>query len=78
MHLPIIINQGGNKLSKQNHATAVDLKEPQLVIFKLLSFLKQNPPKEIQHAPIIEQLQWAINNWSPLPLKNLSSICNND
>ena len=78
MHLPIIINQDGNKLSKQNHATAVDLKEPQLVIFKLLSFLKQNPPKEIQHAPIIQQLQWAINNWSPLPLKNLSSICNND
>jgi len=78
MHLPIIIDQDGNKLSKQNHATAVDLKQPQIVIFKLLSLLKQNPPKEIYIAPVKEQLEWAIDNWNPLPLKNLSCICNND
>ena len=78
MHVPVIIDEDGYKLSKQTRATAVDLKNPQAVIFKLLALLKQNPPGELQHAPPPELLTWAIKNWNPALLKNVQAICKSD
>ena len=74
MHVPVIIDEQGYKLSKQTHATAVDLKKPHAVIFKLLSLLKQNPPDELQHAPPTELLSWAIEHWNPGMLINCRTI----
>lgn len=70
MHVPIIVDEQGYKLSKQTQATAVDLKSPQRVIFELLTLLKQNPPIELQQAPAAELLDWAIEHWNPELLKN--------
>jgi glutamyl-Q tRNA(Asp) synthetase len=75
MHVPIIIDEQGYKLSKQTRATAVDLKKPHTVIFELLNLLKQNPPGELQHAPLTELLSWSIENWNPNLLKNCRAIC---
>jgi glutamyl-Q tRNA(Asp) synthetase len=75
MHVPIIIDEQGYKLSKQTRATAVDLNKPHTIIFELLALLKQNPPSELQHAPSTELLGWAIENWNPAMLKNLRAIC---
>ena len=75
MHVPVIIDEQGYKLSKQTRATAVDLKKPHAVIFELLTLLKQNPPSELQHAPSTELLSWAIEHWNPAMLKNLTAIC---
>lgn len=75
MHVPVIIDGQGYKLSKQTHATAVDLKHPQKVIFELLTLLKQNPPCELQYASLNESLEWAIDHWNPEPLKNCRAIC---
>ena len=75
MHVPIIIDEQGCKLSKQTRATAVDLKKPHTVIFELLNLLKQNPPGELQFAPITELLSWSIENWNPNLLKNCRAIC---
>jgi len=75
MHVPVIIDEQGYKLSKQTRATAVDLKKPHAVIFELLDLLKQNPPRELQHAPSTELLGWAIEHWNPAMLKNLRAIC---
>jgi glutamyl-Q tRNA(Asp) synthetase len=74
MHVPVIIDEQGYKLSKQTRATAVDLKTPYSVIFALLTLLKQNPPCELQHAPVAEILNWAIDHWDPAPLKNSVAI----
>ena len=74
MHVPVIIDEHGYKLSKQTRATAVDLKTPHNVIFGLLDLLKQNPPRELQHAPSTEQLDWAIDHWNPGLLKNSRAI----
>ncbi|MDD5275364.1 MAG: tRNA glutamyl-Q(34) synthetase GluQRS [Methylovulum sp.] len=74
MHLPIIVDHHGYKLSKQTKATAVDLAAPHHVIFTLLRLLKQNPPAELQQAPVTDQLTWAIAHWNPATLKNLQSI----
>jgi glutamyl-Q tRNA(Asp) synthetase len=78
MHVPVIIDDDGYKLSKQTLATAVDLKSPQAVIFKLLTLLKQNPPGELQRAPATELLAWAVENWNPALLKNVQAICKSD
>jgi len=75
MHVPVIIDEQGYKLSKQTRATAVDLKKPHAVIFELLTLLRQNPPSELQHAPSNELLGWAIEHWNPALLKNCRTIC---
>ena len=75
MHVPVIIDEQGYKLSKQTRATAVDLEKPRAVIFELLTLLKQNPPSELQHAPSTELLSWAIEHWNPALLKNCRTIC---
>ncbi len=75
MHVPVIIDEQGHKLSKQNRATAVDLKHPHAVIFELLTLLKQNPPSELQHASLNEMLGWGIEHWNPTQLKNCHAIC---
>lgn len=69
MHVPVIIDDQGFKLSKQTNAQAVDLKSPTPVIFKLLHLLKQQPPLGLQHAPKAELLDWAIAHWEPAALK---------
>ncbi|MEI7993283.1 MAG: tRNA glutamyl-Q(34) synthetase GluQRS [Methylococcaceae bacterium] len=75
MHVPVIIDEQGYKLSKQTLATAVDIKKPHTVIFELLNLLKQNPPGELQFAPLTELLSWSIENWNPNLLKNCRAIC---
>ena len=78
MHVPVITDESGYKLSKQTLATAVDVKNPQTVIFKLLALLKQNPPIELLYASLTELLAWAIEHWNPSVLKNFHTICEAD
>lgn len=75
MHAPVIVDEHGYKLSKQTRAAAVDLKNPQATVFRLLILLRQNPPDELQHAPSTELLDWAIEHWNPALLKNSQAIC---
>ena len=74
MHVPVIVDEQGYKLSKQTQATAVDLSSPHRVIFELLGLLKQNPPAELQQAPVTELLSWAIAHWNPTLLKNAHAV----
>lgn len=74
MHVPVIVDEQGYKLSKQTQAMAVDLTAPHRVIFELLGLLKQNPPVELQQAPVTEQLSWAIGHWNPDFLKNVHAV----
>ncbi|WP_081917875.1 tRNA glutamyl-Q(34) synthetase GluQRS [Methylobacter sp. BBA5.1] len=74
MHVPIIIDTQGYKLSKQTLAQAVDLKAPHKLIFELLTLLKQQPPDELKGVEAIELLDWAIAHWDPTPLEKLRAI----
>ncbi|MEY3107373.1 MAG: hypothetical protein RIT35_1551 [Pseudomonadota bacterium] len=74
MHVPVIIDEQGYKLSKQTLATAVDLKNPSKIIYEVLTLLKQNPPTELQQAPVTEMLNWGIKHWDPILLKSCRSI----
>lgn len=63
MHLPVVTNAAGEKLSKQTNAAAIDLKQalPQLV--EALRFLGQNPPPELLQGKIADFWLWSQQNW---------------
>lgn len=74
LHLPLIVDQQGHKLSKQTLAAPVDTRNPSTIIWKLLALLKQSPPTKLQNAPVTEQLQWAITHWQPQALQKIRAI----
>jgi glutamyl-Q tRNA(Asp) synthetase len=68
LHLPVAVTETGKKLSKQNHATAVSLQNPQQTLISVLQFL-QLPITAMVREDLLSQrvdaiLQWAILNWS--------------
>ncbi|MEI7840981.1 MAG: tRNA glutamyl-Q(34) synthetase GluQRS [Methylococcaceae bacterium] len=74
LHVPILMDVDGFKLSKQTLATAVDLTAPNRVLFQLLDWLQQNPPMELQNENVDEILKWAIKNWNVARLKSVKFI----
>lgn len=51
-HLPVIVNSQGQKLSKQNHAPALDTSQATALLFMALQALQQNPdPRWLQEKP---------------------------
>lgn len=74
MHLPVLVDSHGNKLSKQTLARPVDDSHPSDTLFLLLQLLRQEPPLSLRKAPVNEQLAWAIAHWSPKTLKKIRII----
>ncbi|MDO9310616.1 MAG: glutamate--tRNA ligase family protein, partial [Nitrosomonas sp.] len=64
MHLPVVTNARGEKLSKQTNAASITISNalPQLV--DAVHFLGQQPPPEILEGNISSFWQWAQQNWS--------------
>jgi glutamyl-Q tRNA(Asp) synthetase len=63
LHLPLAMDINGNKLSKQNHATAIDPNTPKPTLIKAMQFLGFNFPKEIAGGQIDEIIDWGTKNW---------------
>ena len=75
MHVPLITDRHGNKLSKQTFAQEVDKSRPRHVLFKLLELLWQSPPSELADCSLHDILDWGIAHWKPALLKNIDTIC---
>ncbi len=65
MHLPIVTNAQGEKLSKQTHAPPIDMSNVMPQMIAALQFLGQNPPKALVNEDLTIFWQWAISNWQP-------------
>ena len=63
MHLPVVINAQGQKLSKQTLATPLDPHDVLVQLSDAVRFLGQNPPKEITQGNVDAFWQWATQNW---------------
>ena len=74
MHIPVIVDQHGIKLSKQTHAEAVSAKHPEKTLWLLLNLLRQQPPETLQQASAREILSWGIEHWKPEKLKKIRAI----
>ena len=71
LHLPLVVTQEGQKLSKQNLAPALadNTHAIRQQLFKALQLLDQSPPAELANATVSEQLAWAIEHWQVAKLK---------
>jgi glutamyl-Q tRNA(Asp) synthetase len=70
-HLPIAVNERGEKLSKQTGAVPLDPKLSRQTVFAALRFLGMQPDSEMRHAPAPEQLAWACTAWDPSRLSGV-------
>ncbi|WP_299686891.1 tRNA glutamyl-Q(34) synthetase GluQRS [uncultured Vibrio sp.] len=64
LHLPLATDALGNKLSKQNHATAIDLDNPKPTLLGAMRFLGFDIPQVISEASMDEILLWGCQQWS--------------
>lgn len=67
LHLPLIVNAAGQKLSKQNLAPALPVADAAVrpLLHAALVALDQKPPVTLRMATVQEQLAWAIHHWQP-------------
>jgi glutamyl-Q tRNA(Asp) synthetase len=63
-HLPVALNDSGQKLSKQNLARALDPERRQQLLWQALQFLGQQPPQELRNADLESIWGWAFAHWS--------------
>jgi len=67
-HLPLIVHNNGDKLSKQTGAKSIGNTVDIPLIIDCLRFLGLHPPAELIHDPLSKIWQWAIKNWQINPL----------
>lgn len=63
LHLPIVVNHLGQKLSKQTFAEPVPNHHPSTYLWACLDALGQQPPSIMQSAPADELVHWGIEHW---------------
>jgi glutamyl-Q tRNA(Asp) synthetase len=73
-HVPLAVQANGQKLSKQNHAKAIDHKEASRNLWRGLEFLGQNPPAGLAGASTGEILDWGLHHWRRDEIKGLSHL----
>lgn len=64
-HLPVAVDQRGDKLSKQTHAPPLNDRQPGGEMWEALRFLGQQPPAALRRAPPTEILAWTLTYWHP-------------
>lgn len=73
-HLPLAMQVNGQKLSKQNHAKAIDSKLASRNLWRGLEFLGQNPPADLADVSTAECLDWALHHWQRRAVHGLSQL----
>ena len=71
-HLPLALNAGGEKLSKQTLAAPLDALRPAANLVAALNFLGQAAPAALIASPVGEVWRWALAHWqlSRIPRRN--------
>jgi len=79
IHIPLAVNNKGQKLSKQNMAPAINLVDPRPTLINALEFLNQQPPADLRDTSIDDIWQWVADNWSVknIPAKTQLAYNNN-
>ena len=70
LHLPLVKNKEGQKLSKQNKAESIKLELASSTLFNALTFLSQSPPIGLKNENPRDIISWAVENWK---ISNISS-----
>ncbi len=63
LHIPLAVNQNGQKLSKSMTAANIKHDPPQTSLVRALDFLGQQPPVHLKYSPVEAIWHWAIHHW---------------
>jgi len=69
LHLPLALDNNGHKLSKQNHAPAIDSSNPKPALLDAMRFLGFAMSTDIEQSDISEIITWGVKTWQ---IKQLS------
>ncbi len=73
-HLPVVVNDQGQKLSKQTFAKAIETTQCNRTLWMALSTLDLKPPASLQYESPEAILNWGAAAWSPKALINVTRI----
>ncbi|MDO9319936.1 MAG: tRNA glutamyl-Q(34) synthetase GluQRS [Gammaproteobacteria bacterium] len=77
-HMPVVVNDSGQKLSKQHFATPLDLQQPTAQLLAALQFLGQfpglHPDPHLATALPAELLAWGAAHWDIQAVPKLATI----
>ena len=62
-HLPLAVDKQGNKISKSEGASAIEIKHKEKHIFDALAFLGQKPPAALAKSSLDDIWSWAGKHW---------------
>ncbi len=63
LHLPLALGENGHKLSKQNHAPAIDNHNPKPALLDAMRFLGFELSQDIEQANVSEIIAWGVKKW---------------
>ena len=78
LHLPLVVEGSGAKLSKSRRALPADASQAPLLLGTLLRWLRHPPPEMLRQAPVAEQLAWAVSAWNPKLIQGVRKIHSNE
>lgn len=62
-HIPAAVTNTGEKLSKQNHAPAIESRYAANNLHQALTWLGMPPPPDWRRAPVPSLIEWGIGQW---------------
>jgi len=74
LHLPLALQHNGLKLSKQNHAPAIDALPVVETLCQALLFLGQTLPDDITEMTAESLLHWAVEHWQLSSIPTTASV----
>jgi glutamyl-Q tRNA(Asp) synthetase len=74
LHLPLVTNADGSKLSKSARAIAIGADNAVTCLYQALLLLRQSPPAKLQQSSLPELWAWAKAHWRPGNLAGVSGL----
>jgi glutamyl-Q tRNA(Asp) synthetase len=65
LHVPLVSNAAGIKLSKQTGASPLDYDQVSKLLLAALQHLEQQPPPGLENESPAEILRWSCDHWNP-------------
>ncbi len=74
LHIPIIIDEHGHKLSKQSNAEPLSINNCNVTLVKALLDLGQKPPHDLAAENLEDIWDWAIQHWDTVKIPKSKTL----
>jgi glutamyl-Q tRNA(Asp) synthetase len=74
LHLPLVVESGGQKLAKSRRSVALTPSLAGRQLYEALRLLRQDPPAQLELEPVPVVLQWACAHWRPEQLRGVQQV----